>query len=134
VFGTEAGIYVCDRKPKDASQKPRRVLDCKSVTQVDVLEQHQIVLVLADKTLFSYSIEALDVDEPQAMAKRPRKICHANFFKSGVCEGKQLVASVKTSTMSTTIKVFEPKENMAKNSRKSRFAKMLSTSSEQLKP
>ncbi|KAF2251814.1 Rho1 guanine nucleotide exchange factor 1 [Trematosphaeria pertusa] len=133
-YGTEAGIYVGDRKPKDSSQKPRRVLDCKAVTQIDVLEQHQIVLVLADKTLYSYSIEALDPDETQAIVKRPRKICHANFFKAGICLGQQLVASVKTSALSTTIKVFEPKENMASKSRKSGFAKMLSTGQDQLKP
>ncbi|KAF1999018.1 CNH-domain-containing protein [Amniculicola lignicola CBS 123094] len=134
VFGTDAGIYVCDRKPKDASFKPRRVLDCKAVTQVDVLEQYQIVLVLADKTLYSYSLEALDPEDSQSIAKRPRKICHANFFKSGICLGQQLVATVKTSALSTTIKVFEPKESMAKNSRKSGFAKMLSQGQDQLKP
>ncbi|KAF2681761.1 Rho1 guanine nucleotide exchange factor 1 [Lentithecium fluviatile CBS 122367] len=133
-FGTDAGIYVVDRKPKDASHKPRRVLDCKAVTQIDVLEQHSIVLVLADKTLYSYSLEALDPEETQAIVKRPRKICHANFFKAGICLGQQLVASVKTSALSTTIKVYEPKENMASKSRKSGFAKMLSTSQDQLKP
>jgi hypothetical protein len=110
------------------------VLDCKAVTQIDVLEQHQIVLILSDKTLFSYSLEALDPDDNNAVAKRPRKICHANFFKSGICLGQQLVASVKTSGLSTTIKVFEPKENMANKSRKSGFAKMLSTGQDQLKP
>lgn len=134
VFGTDAGVYVVDRKPKDASMKPRRVLDCKAVTQVDVLEQYSIVLVLADKTLYSYSIEALDHDEAQAIVKRPRKICHANFFRSGICTGQQLVACVKTSALSTTIKVFEPKEGLAKNARKSGFAKMLSTGQDQLKP
>jgi hypothetical protein len=134
VFGTDAGIYVVDRKPKDASHKPRRALDIKGVTQVDVLEQHQIVLVLADKALYSYSIEALDPDENQAIVKRPRKICHANFFKAGICQGQQLVASVKTSALSTTIKVYEPKENMANKSKKSGLAKMLSTGQDQLKP
>ena len=114
--------------------RPRRVLDVKSVTQIDVLEQHQILLVLADKTLYSYSTEALDGDEAQAAAKRPRKICHANFFKSGVCMGQQLVASVKTSALSTTIKVFEPKENMANKAKKSGFAKMLAQGQDQLKP
>ncbi|KAK3213727.1 hypothetical protein GRF29_28g751244 [Pseudopithomyces chartarum] len=133
-FGTDAGVFVTDRKPKDSSHKPRRVLDCKAVTQIDVLEQHQIVLILSDKTLFSYSLEALDPDDNNAVAKRPRKICHANFFKSGICLGQQLVASVKTSGLSTTIKVFEPKENMANKSRKSGFAKMLSTGQDQLKP
>lgn len=133
-LGTDAGVYVVERKPKDASQRPRRVLDCKGVTQVEVLEQHQIVLVLADKTLYSYSIEALDPDETQAIAKRPRKICHANFFKAGICLGQQLVAAVKTSALSTTIKVYEPKENMANKGKKSGFAKMLSTGQDQLKP
>ncbi|KAI8931364.1 hypothetical protein NX059_011697 [Plenodomus lindquistii] len=133
-LGTDAGIYVVERKPKDASSRPRRVLDCKGVTQVEVLEQHQIVLVLADKTLYSYDIEALNPDETQAIVKRPRKICHANFFKAGICLGQQLVAAVKTSALSTTIKVYEPKENMANKGKKSGFAKMLSTGQDQLKP
>ncbi|CAO2652041.1 Nn.00g003240.m01.CDS01 [Neocucurbitaria sp. VM-36] len=133
-LGTDAGVYIVERKPKDSSSRPRRVLDCKGVTQIDVLEQHQIVLVLADKTLYSYSIEALDADEAQAIAKRPRKICHANFFKAGICLGNQLVAAVKTSALSTTIKVYEPKESMANKAKKSGFAKMLSQGQDQLKP
>ncbi|KAF2124256.1 Rho1 guanine nucleotide exchange factor 1 [Dothidotthia symphoricarpi CBS 119687] len=133
-LGTDAGVFVVERKPKDSSMKPRRVLDCKGVTQLDVLEQHQIVLVLADKTLFSYSTEALDPDDNNATAKRPRKICHANFFKAGICVGNQLVAAVKTSALSTTIKVYEPKENMANKARKSGFAKMLTQGQDQLKP
>ncbi|KAF2821904.1 CNH-domain-containing protein [Ophiobolus disseminans] len=133
-LGTDAGIYIVERKAKDASIKPRRVLDCKGVTQIDVLEQHAIVLVLADKTLYSYSIEALDPDDSQALVKRPRKICHANFFKAGICLGNNLVATVKTSALSTTIKVYEPKENMAGKSKKTGFAKMLSQGQDQLKP
>jgi len=133
-LGTDAGIYIVERKAKDASFKPRRVLDCKGVTQIDVLEQHAIVLVLADKTLYSYSTDALDLEDSQAMVKRPRKICHANFFKAGVCLGNNLVATVKTSALSTTIKVYEPKENMAGKSKKTGFAKMLSQGQDQLKP
>jgi hypothetical protein len=94
------------------------------------------VLVLADKTLYSYSTDALEPDESQAMVKRPRKICHANFFKAGICLGQQLVAAVKTSALSTTIKVYEPKEQMGNKNKKSGFAKMmLSTGgADQLKP
>lgn len=129
-------MYIVERKPKDASIRPRRVLDCKGVTQIEVLEQHAIVLVLADKTLYSYSTDALEPDESQAMVKRPRKICHANFFKAGICMGQQLVAAVKTSALSTTIKVYEPKEQMGNKNKKSGFAKMmLSTGgADQLKP
>ncbi|KAF2202340.1 CNH-domain-containing protein [Delitschia confertaspora ATCC 74209] len=134
VYGTESGVYVSDRKPKDASMKPRRVLDCKSVTQIVVLEQHQIVLVLSEKTLYSYSVEALDPDDNQAIVKRPKKICHANFFKAGVCNGQQLVASVKTTSLSTTIKVYEPKDNMASRAKKSGLSKILAGGQDQLKP
>jgi hypothetical protein len=70
------------------------------------------------------------------MVKRPRKICHANFFKAGICLGQQLVAAVKTSALSTTIKVYEPKEQMGSKGKKTGFAKMmLSTGgADQLKP
>lgn len=135
VFGTDFGVYVSDRKPKDASFKPKRVLDCKSITQIDVLEQHQILLVLSDKTLYSYPIEALDPEDSQAaVVKRGRKICHCNFFKAGICVGQQLVACVKTTSLSTTIKVFEPMENQIKKSKKSGLAKMLAGGQDALKP
>lgn len=100
-----------------------------------MLEQHQILLVLSDKTLYSYPIEALDPEDSQAAAvKRGRKICHCNFFKAGICVGQQLVACVKTTSLSTTIKVFEPMENQTKKSKKSGIAKMLAGGQDALKP
>lgn len=135
IFGTDTGIYISDRRPKDASLRPKRVLDCKSVTQIDVLEQHQIVLVLSEKTMYSYPTEALEPEESQsALAKRGRKICHANFFKAGICQGAQLVCCVKTSALSTTIKVYEPMDSMMKTKKKSGLAKMLAGSQDVLKP
>lgn len=80
------GVYVMDRKPKSAGAKPRRVLDAGTVTQIDVLEEYQLLLVLATKSLLSYPLEVLDSPESQsAIIKRPKKIQnHANFFKAGV--------------------------------------------------
>jgi len=135
VLGTDFGVYLCDRKPKDASFKPKRVLDCKSVTHIDVLEQHQILLVLSEKTVYSYPMEALDPEESQAaVIKRGRKICHANFFNVGVCMGQHLVCCGKTSALSTTIKVYEPMDSMTKRSKKSGLAKMLAGGQDVLKP
>ncbi|TLD36351.1 Rho1 guanine nucleotide exchange factor 1 [Venturia nashicola] len=135
VVGTDNGIYVCERKPKDASIKPRRALDIKNVSQIDVLEQHSILLVLSDKTLYSYPLESLSPDAGQpGISKRGRKICHANFFKSGVCQGQQLVCCVKTSALSSTIRVYEPMDSMTKKSKKSGFAKMLAGNEDVLKP
>lgn len=135
VVGTDVGVYLTERKPKDASSRPKRVLDVKSVTQIDVLEQHSILLVLTDKTLYSYPIEALDPEEsPLAPSKRGRKISHANFFKIGVFDGQHLVCCVKTTSLSATIKVFKPMESMTNSKKKSGLAKMLAGGQEVLKP
>lgn len=134
VLGTDFGIYVAERKPKDG-QKPRRLLDCKLVTQIDVLEQHQILLVLADKVMYSYPLEALDPEESQAApSKRGRKICHANYFNAGMCNGKLLVCCVKSSSLSSTVKVFEPMDSMTKNKKKSGFSRMLAGGQDVLRP
>ncbi|KAL5357570.1 CNH domain-containing protein [Aspergillus floccosus] len=136
VYGTDSGIYLSDRWPKDKSAKPRRVLDASQVTQMDTLEEYQLLLVLSNKTLFSYPMEALDVGEGQnTLAKRPKKIQgHANFFKAGIGLGRHLVCSVKTSGLSSTIKVYEPMDNLAKGKKKSAVSKMFQSGQDTLKP
>lgn len=136
VYGTDNGIYLSDRRPKDPSARPRRVLDATLVTQIDVLEEYQLLLVLANKNLLSFSLESLDANDSQAaMAKRPKKIQnHANFFKAGVCLGRHLVCCVKTSALSSTIKVFEPLETTMKNKKKPAFSKMFQGGQDALRP
>ncbi|OJD24307.1 hypothetical protein ACJ73_04334 [Blastomyces percursus] len=135
VYGTDSGIYISERWPKDKSAKPRRVLDASGVTQIDALEEYQLLLVLANKTLSSYSMEALDTSENQnPLVRRPKKIQgHTNFFKSGIGLGRHLVCSVKTSALSTTIKVYEPVENLAKGKKKP-LSKMFQSGQDAFKP
>ena len=134
--GTDYGVFLLDRKSKDGSSKPRRVLDLRSVTQIDVLEQHAILLVLTDKNLYSYSTDVLGPDDsgPLSARSRGRKISGANFFKIGVFDGQHLVCCVKTSALSATIKVFKPMDAMANNKKKSGLAKMMSGGQEVLRP
>lgn len=136
VYGTDSGIYVSERWPKDKSAKPRRVLDVSQVTQIDTLEEYQLLLVLANRTLSSYPMEGLEAVEGQStLAKRPKKIQgHANFFKAGIGLGRHLVCSVKTSALSTTIKVYEPMDNLAKGKKKSAVSKMFQSGQDTLKP
>ncbi|KAI6893637.1 citron like protein, partial [Hortaea werneckii] len=135
VIGTDFGVYLSDRKPKDASHKPRRLLEVRLVSQVEVLEQHQILIVLADKAVYTYPLEALDPEEgPGAPSKRGRRICHANYINAGMCNGQTLVCCVKSSSLSSTVKVFEPMDSMTKGKKKSGFAKMLASGQEMLKP
>ncbi|KZF22985.1 CNH-domain-containing protein [Xylona heveae TC161] len=135
VFGTDNGIYLSDRKPKEVGARPKRVLDVSNVTQIDVLEEYQLLLVLSNKTLFSYPLEALDPNEGlSSQTKKPKKIGHVNFFKAGVCLGRHLVCCVKTSALSTTIKVFEPMESMLKSKKKPALSKMFTPTTDALKP
>jgi hypothetical protein len=134
VIGTDLGVYVSDRKPKDASHKPRRMLDIRLVAQLEVLEQHQILVVLADKAVYTYPLEALEDEGAAAPSKRGRRICHANYINAGMCNGQTVVCCVKSSSLSSTVKVFEPMDSMTKGKKKSGLAKMLASGQEVLKP
>ncbi|KAI1472401.1 CNH-domain-containing protein [Daldinia caldariorum] len=131
IIGTDHGIYVSDRKVKD--QVPKRVIEVQHVTQVDVLEEYNLLLVLSNKTLSSYSLAALDPNEP-ALAKRPKKIqSNCNFFKTGICLGRHLVCCVKSSALSTTIKVYEPNDSMSKGKKQKGFGKMFNAGQDELR-
>ncbi|QPH18552.1 hypothetical protein C2857_003623 [Epichloe festucae Fl1] len=132
LYGTDNGIYLSDRKNKE--QIPRRVLETPNVTQIDILEEYQLLLVLSNKTLQSYSVTALNSDEP-ATAKRPKKIQnHCSFFKTGICLGRHLVCCVKSSALSTTIKVFEPNDAMTKGKKQKGLGKFMAGGHDELKP
>ncbi|POR39290.1 Rho1 guanine nucleotide exchange factor 1 [Tolypocladium paradoxum] len=132
LFGTDNGIYLSDRKNRE--QVPRRVLETTSVTQIDILEEYQLLLVLSNKTLQSYSLSALNPDEP-ALAKRPKKIQnHCSFFKTGICLGRHLVCCVKSSALSTTIKVFEPNDAMTKAKKAKGLGKFMAGGQDELRP
>ncbi|MCJ1287317.1 RHO1 GDP-GTP exchange protein 2 [Xylographa opegraphella] len=136
VFGTDAGVFISDRKPKAAESKPRRMLDVSNVTQIDVLEEYQLLLVLANKNLVSYPLQALDPSDTQSpLLKRPKKIQgHANFFKAGVCLGRHLVCTAKSSGLSTTVKVFEPLDTVSSNNGRPALSRLFQGSQESLKP
>lgn len=106
------------------------------MTQIDTLEEYQLLLVLSNKALTSYPMEALDGGEgPNSLVRRPKKIQgHANFFKAGIGLGRHLVCSVKTSALSTTIKVYEPMDNLAKGKKKPALSKMFQSGQDTLKP
>ncbi|KAJ4134485.1 RHO1 GDP-GTP exchange protein 2 [Fusarium oxysporum] len=132
LYGTDNGVYLSDRKVKD--QVPRRVLETASVTQIDILEEYQLLLVLSNKTLQSYPVSALNPDEP-ALSRRPKKIQnHCSFFKTGICLGRHLVCCVKSSALSTTIKVFEPNDAMTKAKKQKGIGKFMSGGHDELKP
>ena len=133
VYGTESGIYVSDRRPKAVVSKPKRVLDVGSVTQIDVLEEYQLLLAHNNKSLVSFPLDALESNDN--LLKKPKKIQnHAIWFKAGICMGRHLVCSAKMSGMSPTIRVFEPMDTISRGNRRPGISRMFNSSGETLKP
>jgi RHO1 GDP-GTP exchange protein 1/2 len=71
-------------------------------------------------------MESLDQHDPMAGLKRAKRISsHINFFKAGYCLGRALVCVVKSSALSSTIKTFEPIDQVARGRSKPTFKKLL---------
>ncbi|TPX37144.1 hypothetical protein SmJEL517_g01035 [Synchytrium microbalum] len=119
VLGTEKGLYIGEDGScvaKVTTELPSaftKILDLDRITQVDVLIDFNIVLVLQGRegNLLVFPLSLLDtpdVDLVAAAATGQRVDVHIAFFKVGVSLDKTLVCTVKTQTLQTTIKVLEP--------------------------
>ncbi|KAK4161482.1 CNH domain-containing protein [Cladorrhinum sp. PSN259] len=134
IYGTDSGIYISDRRSKDKDAPPKRVIEVTNVTQVDVLEEYQLLLVLSNKSLLSYPLDALNANEPMG-SKRAKKIqTHCHFFKTGICLGRHLVCCMKITALSTTVKVYEPNDAMSRTKKQKGLSKMFNAGQDELKP
>ncbi|KAJ6485700.1 signal transducer [Mycena sanguinolenta] len=92
----------------------RRVLHLKMVTQCAMLEEFGIFLVLADKSLFAYHIEALVPSSPQganAASQVPQKLNgtkDVHFFSVGTLHNRTLVIYMKKKGLDSIFRVLEP--------------------------
>lgn len=69
-----------------------------------------------------------------AAARKPKKVAtHINFFKSGVSLGRVLVCTVKTNTMTTTVRALEPEEPHSRGRKQTTIRRLLQGQSEGLK-
>ena len=116
-FGTDNGVYTAALLAKD--KVPVKVISCPNVTQVDVLEDYGILVVLADKAIQTFLIDSLAPEDAVAASKRARKIStNASFFKTGVCLNRTLVCIVKSGPVSSTIKTLEPTDQHGRGGKK----------------
>ncbi|KAJ3283439.1 RHO1 GDP-GTP exchange protein 2 [Borealophlyctis nickersoniae] len=129
LLGTEQGLYVGpedslatrDLPAEAVARKFQRVLDLDRIMQVEVLPEYDLLIVLSDKNMYTFSLDVLDLNdmEAAAAARKGRKIgSHYSFFKQGVCAKRVMVCAVKSAALSTTIKVFEPQGTAAGAKRK----------------
>lgn len=105
MYGTDNGVYLSNREKFDSV--PEKVLALQNISQMDILEDYGLLLVLSNNILQSYHLVKLDSNDFSILQspKTLQKKC--TFFKVGVCIGKHMVACAKSGLLSTTIKVFE---------------------------
>ncbi|TGZ78284.1 hypothetical protein EX30DRAFT_343349 [Ascodesmis nigricans] len=124
-IGTDTGVYVCD------AENPRgwaaRAINAPKVTQISVLEEFSLFLVLADKALIAYHLDSLlqnlppssrpaltapmTPTNPPPKARPPQKLSGAKdvgFFATGRMKDRTLVVFQKRGGMSSNFKVLEP--------------------------
>ncbi|CUA74621.1 Rho1 guanine nucleotide exchange factor 1 [Schizosaccharomyces pombe 972h-] [Rhizoctonia solani] len=138
VYGTDDGIYF--QSLHDGVGKPMRRIALTDVQQIDILEDYQLLVALAERSVVTFPLEAIDVDNPSPMRhveeplKRMKRIAsHTSFFKAGYCLGRTLVCVVKASSLSSTIKVLEPIEQSIRGKSKPTFKKLLQGGNDTLK-
>ncbi|KAL5118677.1 Rho guanine nucleotide exchange factor [Pleosporales sp. CAS-2024a] len=111
--GTDIGVYISEfdnpRGWSKAVQTPR-------VTQIAVLEQFSLMLLISDKSLIAYHLDAVcpvgGVPPSSDSARRaPQKLSGTRdigFFATGVMKDRTLVFYKKKDGISSTFKVLEP--------------------------
>ncbi|KAF8074951.1 CNH-domain-containing protein [Lyophyllum atratum] len=132
VYGTNDGVYISDLR--ESNREPTRVLALLDVLQVDVLEDYQLLIVLSERQVITFPLDALDAHDPMAGLKRAKRISsHTSFFKAGFCLGRVLVCIVKSSQLSSTFKTLEPIDQNVRGRAKPTFRKLLQGGNDTLK-
>ncbi|KAJ6534659.1 RhoGEF Rgf2 [Mycena vulgaris] len=133
VYGTDDGVYISDLR--EINKDPVKVLALLDVCQVDVLEDYQLLIVLSERQVLTFPLDALDHRDPTAGLKRAKRIAtHTSFFKAGFCVGRVLVCIVKSTQLSSTFKALEPIEQTVRGRAKPTFKKLLQGGNDTLKP
>lgn len=109
-IGCAEGVWIGFRHD---SRSMRRVLHLKMVTQCAMLEDFGMFLVLADKALFAYHIEALVPSSPQSAhtSQTPQRVNgtrDVHFFSVGQQGGRTLVIYMKKKGLDSVFRVLEP--------------------------
>ncbi|GAA5808893.1 hypothetical protein MFLAVUS_002292 [Mucor flavus] len=119
--GTQHGIWMGIEGDTNTIS---HVLSISDVQQIAVLEDHHVFLVLSDKTLYAYALDALvPTDSRKLPVDKPhQKVAqHISFFHSGVCNGRTIVIAMKKRGVDSNFKVLEPICGDLRNPKNSKF-------------
>ncbi|KAI9753073.1 MAG: hypothetical protein M4579_005345 [Chaenotheca gracillima] len=125
--GTDYGVYI---SPVDNPRGWSKAISATRVTQIAVLEEFSIFLVISDRALIAYHLDVVCPvsGAPQgndSARKAPQKLSgsrEVGFFATGRMKDRTLVFYKKREGISSTFKVLEPVYQKA-TEKKSRFSR-----------
>jgi hypothetical protein len=104
ILASEDGVYVGHTSGR---KKPHKVLSLLKVTQIQVVESAQMLLILSDRTLWEYGLDAVN-GKPDTQPLGTRVQTHVPFFYVGRSLQRTVVCVPRVSTLNSTITTFEP--------------------------
>ncbi|CAE6524207.1 unnamed protein product [Rhizoctonia solani] len=103
-YGTADGVYF---QPQNG--RPRKAIDLTDVRHIEVLEDLSLLAVQAERSVFTFPLDALDqFDRMNRMSRIANG--QASFFKAGTCMGRTMVCIVKATSSSSNVKALERSE------------------------
>lgn len=131
--GTDDGVYI-GHLPELSGLCTRwnKVLSLNSTTQIDVLEEFGVFLVLANKELIAYSLSSVipalptakAVDNIPPVGRQPQRLSGSHsvgFFATGKLKDRMLVIYKKKSGVTSVFKALEPVVGKADANRRNLF-------------
>ncbi|CAO3648387.1 unnamed protein product [Mucor hiemalis] len=134
MLATDSGVYI---GPYNAPGIPRKILPLEKVMQVHILEEYQLLLVLANHILWQYPLEIIingRPDDNQSIQNFGRKIRNnVPFFHVGECLDRTLICVPKPATVNgTEIDLYEPTMPKTELKKKSLLGRLSIRSTTQL--
>ncbi|CAO3596706.1 unnamed protein product [Absidia cylindrospora] len=126
VFAMDDGVYA---GKNDSDAAVHKVLHLDHVTHLHVIEEFQMLLVLADKTLWQYVLTDVmngklgNSSTSQPVGKRIQS--NVPFFYVGTCLERTLVCVPKVSSLKSVITMLEPCKPQAMTDKKPTLLKRL---------
>lgn len=130
LYGTDSGMWVATVRSINATSnericsEPTMVIKKLYVTQIEVLVEFSRLLVVSDKVLYEFDLSCTDSLDCERNTRSGKAVLdHVSFFKTGICNGKLLVAAAKTGG-TNGISIFEPSNPFdSRNKNKARAGK-----------
>jgi hypothetical protein len=106
-IGTDNGVFF---KTEGQDNSVRRIIQCESVIQLAVMEKYHILIVLTEKALRAYPVDALDSkSNTRAIDRIEVEIAqHVNFFQIGICNGRDMLVFKKKKNSASVFTALEP--------------------------